>query len=243
MSAFATTEGTLLGGRVHHAQPCHGHRTGLEPVLLAAAIPARPGQQVLEGGTGAGSALLCLATRIPRIVGLGLERDQAMAGLARTNIATNGFAHLEILTCDLTAWQPDRRFDHAFANPPWHAPSGTASPDPLRDAARRATPALITTWATALARALRPRGTLTLILGTDHLATGLAALAAAGCGSPTLFPLWPKPNRPARLVLIQGKRGARGPARLLPGLTLHAPNGTFTAEAEAILRDGAALDL
>ncbi len=243
MSAFATTEGTLLGGRVHHAQPRDGHRTGLEPVLLAASIPARPGQLVLEGGTGAGGALLCLAARIPGIAGLGLERDPAMADLARANIAANRFAQLDIETCDLTAWQPSRRFDHAFANPPWHAPSGTASPDSMRDAARRATPALIASWATALARALRPRGTLTLVLGADHLATGLAALAAAGCGNPIVFPLWPKPGRPARLVLLQAKRGARGPARLLAGITLHTPHGPFTAEADAILRDGAELNL
>ncbi len=243
MSDQATTEGTLLGGRVHHAQPRHGHRTSLEPVLLAASIPARPGQRVLEGGTGAGAALLCLAARVPAITGLGLERDPTMADLARANVAANGFAQLRIETCDLTAWQPGERFDHVFANPPWHAPSGTASPDPMREAARRATPNLIASWAAALAGALRPRGTLTLILGADHVATGLAALAAAGCGSPTVFPLWPKPGRPARLVLLQARRGGRGPARLLPGMALHTPAGPFTAEAEAILRDAAALNL
>ena len=58
-----TTEGTLLGGRVRYAQPARGYRTGIEPVLLAAAVPAVPGQAVLEAGTGAGAALLCLAAR------------------------------------------------------------------------------------------------------------------------------------------------------------------------------------
>lgn len=237
------TDGTLLGGRVRHAQPRQGHRTGLEPVLLAAAIPARPGQRVLEAGTGSGAALLCLAARIPGLAGLGLERDPDMAELARANIAANRLAGLCIETADIGAWAADAPFDHALANPPWHAQAATPSPDARRDAARRATESLIETWARSLARALRPRGTLTLILGADHLATGLAALAASGCGSPKLHPFWPKPGRPARLVLLQAIRGGRGPACLLPGLTLHQPDGRFTREADAILRDGAALAL
>ena len=34
----------------------------------------------------------------------------------------------------------------------------------------------------------------------------------------------------------------RSPCRLLPGLVLHAPDGSYTDEAQAVLRDGAALD-
>jgi tRNA1(Val) A37 N6-methylase TrmN6 len=56
-----------------------------------------------------------------------------------------------------------------------------------------------------------------------------------------ILPFWPKPGRPARLVVLQAVRGGRGPARLLPGLVLHRADGGFTAEAEAVLRDGAAL--
>ena len=238
---LATSAGTLLGGRVRHAQPCQGHRSGLEPVLLAAAIPARAGARVLEGGTGAGSALLCLAARVAGITGVGIERDAAMADLARRNLAENDCVGLAIETADLTSWRGVGGFDHAFANPPWHTEAATASPDVRRDAARRASPALLEAWARALAAALRHRGTLTLILGADHLAGGLAAVAAAGCGSPTILPLWAKAGRPARLVLLQAIRGGRGPSRVMPGLVLHEANGGFTAAAEAILRDGQAL--
>lgn len=238
-----TTEGTLLGGRVRHVQPRDGHRTALEPVLLAAAIPARPGQRVLEGGTGVGSALLCLAARVAGVGGLGLERDPGLAEIARHNFAANGFAALAIATVDLTGWAAEARYDHAFANPPWHDPAATASANQQRDAARRAMPGLFEAWARPLARALQPRGTLTFILGADHLAGGVAALTASGCGSLTIFPLWPKAGRPARLVLIQAIRGGRGPTRLLAGLILHQASGGFTPEADAILRDGAAVTL
>lgn len=237
-----TTDGTLLGGRVRHAQPVAGHRTGLEPVLLAASVPARPGERVLEGGTGSGAALLCLAARVPGLRGVGVERDPDMAALARANAAANGFADLAILAGDLTELRLEGVFDHALANPPWHG-TGTASPEMLREAAKRGSPGLIAIWARHLAAPLRHRGTLSLVAAAAALPACLAGLGEAGCGSPAVLPLWPRCGEPAGLVLLQGIKGGRGPCRVLPGLVLHAHGGGFTAEAEAVLRGGGALAL
>jgi tRNA1Val (adenine37-N6)-methyltransferase len=237
------TEGTLLGGRVRHLQPREGHRTGIEPVLLAAAVPARAGARVIEGGTGSGAALLCLAARVPGIVGVGVERDPAMAAIARANIAANGFTALTVAEGDLADLSFGTGFDHAFANPPWHDPAGTPSPDAGQEAARRGAPGLLALWAARLAATLRPRGTLTFVLAAAALPEALAALAAAGCGSPAVLPLWPRAGRAAKLVLIQAVRGGRGGASLLPGLVLHAEGTGYTPEADAVLRAGAALDL
>src|SRR5271157_4597269 len=149
------TQGHLLGGLVRYAQPRRGFRSGIEPVLLAAAVPARPGERVLEAGSGAGAALLCLAARVPGISGLGVERDPALVAVAARNAAANGWAELAFLAADIAAAPDLGRFDHAFANPPYHAGGGTASPDTARDSARRATPELFATWAVAMGRWLR----------------------------------------------------------------------------------------
>jgi len=245
VSASAESLGTLLGGRVIYAQQRAGYRTGIEPVLLAAAIPARPGERVLEAGTGAGAGLLCLAARLPEISATGIERDPDLARLAGRNIAANHWAaRLTVEARDITAAATGGpAFDHACANPPWHDRRATPSPNPLRRAAKRAAPGLLDAWAAALAAALRPRGSLTLILPAGALAAGLAALERAGCGAARLLPLWPKPGRAARLILLQARRAATGPCQILPGLTLHTPGGGYTEAAEAILRHGAALDL
>ena len=232
---------TLLGGRVRHDQLADGHRTGIEPVLLAASIPARPGDRVLEGGTGSGAGLLCLAARVGGISGVGIERDKALAALARANIAANGFAPLTVLEADLAEARPDGLFDHAFANPPWHAAAGTPSPDARQEAARRGADGLFALWASRLAARLRHRGTLTIAIAAATLPAGLTALAACGCGSPAVLPLWPRAGRPARLLLLRGIKGGRGPCVLLPGLVLHLPQGGYTPQAEAILRHAAPL--
>jgi tRNA1(Val) A37 N6-methylase TrmN6 len=232
----------LLGGRVRHEQPGDGHRSGIEPVLLAASVPARAGEVVLEGGTGSGAALLCLAARVPGVGGLGLEIDPARAARAAANFAANGFDLLRAEAADLTAWRTDALFDHAMANPPWHPP-GTPSPDPARERARRGGGETLADWAASLGRRLRHHGTLTLIVSAAAAPAALAALTAAGCGDLALLPLWPHAGEAARLALVRGRRGGRGPARLPPGLVLHQADGRFTAAAEAILRGGAALPL
>jgi tRNA1Val (adenine37-N6)-methyltransferase len=237
-----TTRGTLLGGRVRHDQPASGHRTGIEPVLLAAAVPACAGERVLEGGTGVGTALLCLAARMPGIAGVGIERDAALVGVARANAAENRFDALSFVAGDLCEAIAAAPFDHAMANPPWHPAGGTASSDAGRETAKRGEAGLIDAWTRALAAPLRDRATLTIVIAAARLADCLAALTAARCGSPSVFPLWRKEGKPAKLVLVRGVKGGRGPCRLLQGLVLHRSDGRYTEAAEAVLRDAAALE-
>ena len=244
------THGHLLNGRVRYAQPAKGFRSGIEPVLLAASIPARAGQRVLEGGTGAGAGLLCLLTRLPGVEGVGIELDPDQAALARANAM---MLHRDpglppsagpiILTGGVETVVPDGQFDHAFANPPYHAASGTPSPHQARAGAKRGGPALLALWAKALGRPLRPRGTLSFIVPASCLESCIQAMGEAGCPADALLPLWPKSGMAAKLVVVRGIRQGRGPLRLLPGLVLHEPDGRFTPAADAILRDAAALCL
>lgn len=236
-----TTQDHLLGGRVSYTQPAKGFRSGIEPILLAAAIPARPGERVLEGGSGAGAALLGLAARLPGVQGLGVERDPALVALAEHNALANAATELAFVAADVTAPTDRGIFDHAMANPPYHPPDGTASPQPERVQAKRGGQGLLAAWARALAAPLRHRGTLTFILPAGSLPECLAALAEADCAATAVLPLWPKPGRPAKLVLVRGIKGSQAKLRLLPGLALHEADGGYTAEAEAILRNGSAL--
>jgi tRNA1Val (adenine37-N6)-methyltransferase len=238
-----TTQGHLLAGRVLYTQPAHGFRSGIEPVLLAASVPAQPGDRVLESGTGAGAALLCLAARVPGVQAVGVEIDHSLAALAAANANANGFTKIEIIAGAIEDVLPSRQFDHAMANPPYHAPGGTSSPIAERETAKRVSGDLIQTWIDRMSRSLRHRGSLTLILPAGMVPPYLSAMAEYGCPSTALFPLWPKSGRPAKLVLLRGLKNARMPMRVMPGLVLHQPDGSFTDTAQAILNGNAALML
>lgn len=232
------SHGSLLGGKVRYSQPASGYRTGIEPVLLAASLPAQPGERVVEAGTGAGAGLLALWARLGSLEGLGLEKDPVSAGLARDNLAANGVTFCRIATADVTTWRTQAPFDHAFANPPWHDSAGTPSPMASRRQAKFGADGLLAAWAASLAHSLRRRGTLSFILPASSLAAGISALAGAGCPEISVLPLWPRAGLPARLVILCGVKLGRGPGRLLSGLTLHGPGNTYTEHAERVLRHG-----
>ena len=245
--SMLTTDGHLLAGRVRYSQPKEGFRSALEPVLLAAAVLARPGETVLEGGTGAGAALLCLAARVPGLRGIGVELDSGLAALAHANAAANRQEGLSIVMGDVTTLclsdVAPGGFHHAFANPPYHAPGGTPSPIADRERAKRGSAAMLVAWAKALGGQVRRRGTLTFIVPAFTLESCLAAMTAAGCAPAAVLPLWPRSGRSAKLILVQGIKDSRSPLRLLAGLTLHQDDGGFTQEAEAVLRSGAVLPM
>ena len=76
------THDGFLGGRLHLWQPRRGYRAGVDPVLLAASVPAQAGQSVLDLGCGAGAAMLCLGVRVPGLDLNGLEVQPDYAALA-----------------------------------------------------------------------------------------------------------------------------------------------------------------
>jgi tRNA1(Val) A37 N6-methylase TrmN6 len=246
-AAADLTDDRFLGGRLSLLQPRRGYRAATDPVFLAAAVDARPGQSVLDLGCGAGAASLCLAARVPGLRIAGLERQPDYAALARENGRRNGLA-LDVVEGDL-ARMPEalrRAFDHVIANPPYLArASGTAAGDAGREAAQREeTP--LPVWIDAASRRLSDGGWLTLIHEAARLPELLAALDHR-LGSAAVLPLAPRAGRPASRVLLQARKGGRGPFRLLPPLVLHegdAHDGdrdSFTAEVQAILRGGVAL--
>lgn len=246
MDEGALTRDVFLDGRLHLWQPRAGYRAATDPLFLAAAVPARAGQSVLELGCGAGLALLALGWRVPGLELRGVERQEAYAALARRNLAENGIV-ADVETADLTDLPGALRrgFDHVICNPPYYPPSATAATDPGRDAAlREDTP--LADWVAVALRRLLPGGYLTLI----HLAERLPAILTAldgPAGAIAVLPLTARAGRPAGRVLVQARKGARGPFRLLAPLVLHdgpahARDGDdFSAAARAVLRDGQAL--
>lgn len=241
-----TTRDAFLGGRLQILQPRDGYRAATDPVFLAAACPARPGDSVLELGCGVGTAALCLAARVEGLSLTGVERQEAYADLARQNAKAAGTA-LEVVAADLGTLPPalrQRTFDHVLANPPYFAAGdGTEAQDPGREAANRAETPLADWIAVARAR-LKPQGWLTLIHLAERLPDCLSLLGD-GFGAVTVLPIQPRPGRAANRILIRARKGAKTPFRLLPPFLVHesaahpGDQPDFTATAEMVLRHAA----
>ena len=236
----AETQNALMGGRVRLIQPVRGYRAGMDAALLAAAVPAAPGERVIEAGCGAGAVLMQIAARRPGVMLAGLERDAARAGLTRRNAALNGVsdrvaAHEGDVAAGFRALGLPP-FDWAVSNPPFFDDAeAPRAPAPDKRGAWMADDGL-SAWTTFLLKAVREGGRIVMIHRADRLADILAA-PARGAGSFAVRPVHAHADEPAKRVLVSAVKTGKAPLRLLPPLVLHDRSGAkHPAEAEAILR-------
>lgn len=239
------SDDSLLDGRVRFRQPLDGYRAAIDPVFLAAAVPAKDGQSVLDVGSGAGAASLCLAARVPGVRLFGLEAQPSLVALARENISMNGMSgRVEAMIGNLQTPPPrlaPGSFHHVMTNPPYQAmDEGRASPNPGKAMANQEGEVDLAAWMRFAVNMLQPKGTLVVVYRADRLDDLLAALNRR-VGEIVILPLWPKAGRPAKRVLLRARKGVSSPLTLLPGMVLHEDDGRYTASADAVLRHGAAL--
>ncbi|MDP5086872.1 MAG: methyltransferase [Yoonia sp.] len=240
----------FLGGKIRMWQPRKGYRAGVDPVLLAASVPAKRGQSVLELGCGVGVASLCLAARVPDLAMTGVEVQADYAALAQRNGAENNLP-FAVMTADLRALPASlrqMRFDHVIMNPPYFDRStGTPATDQGRDTALGGdTP--LRDWLDVGARRVGPRGYLTLIQRMERLPEVLAALEGR-LGAFIVRPIAGRADKAPELFLLQARQEGRTAFRMAPTLIMHegavhlADQDSYTPAVSDVLRNGAELPI
>jgi tRNA1(Val) A37 N6-methylase TrmN6 len=253
--AARVTSDALLGGRIALRQPADGYRVAIDPVLLAAAVPAAAGEHVLDVGCGVGAAALCLATRVPGLHVTGIELDRTYAQLAHENVALNRLEdRVDILLGDLERPPPrlaPRSFDHVFANPPYFAEEAhRASPNPGKAQANTERTPGLDGWLTFCFTMVRPGGSITVIHKPDRLGEILGFLDHARAGDAVVYPFWShnpfigaRIKKNANRVIVRAVADRGGPLRLAGGMVLHEADGQYTHAADCVLRRGQGLEL
>jgi tRNA1(Val) A37 N6-methylase TrmN6 len=243
------SEDAFLGGKLNILQPEKGYRAGIDAVFLAASIPAIAGETIFEAGIGAGVASLCLLARMPQLHVTGIEVATRYAVLCEQNAKRNNFSeNVHVITADvkdamrreLSHMPQHNSFAHAFANPPYFDEGKvTASPSILKATAHAFGPDDLDLWIKVLHAMVMLRGTVTIIHRAETLGKLLNAMEGK-FGDLRVAPLYARVGSAASRVIVQGVKGSRAPMQLLPGLILHEDDNSFTPDAEAVLRDGAA---
>lgn len=250
LDATDLTHDDFLGGRLRIWQPRKGYRAGVDPVLLAAATPATPGQKILELGCGVGVASLCLGWRVSGLTMTGVEVQADYAELARRNATENcaDFTVVHADLCQLPSGLRQQRFDHVIMNPPYFdRRAGSASDDAGRDIALGgATP--LANWIEVAAKRIGPRGYLTLIQRTERLPEVLASVSKR-LGAIIVRPIAGRASKPPEHFLLQARQEGKTPFRLASPLIMHAGEShddgqnSYRPDVAAVLRNGAKLPI
>ncbi len=248
------SEDLFLGGKVRLLQPVDGYRAATDPVLLAASIPARAGQCILDVGCGVGAASFCLAARVAGVHLCGIDIQDTLVDIAQKNRVLNDMEDRARFVCaDLLSRPMDpvpNSFDHVMANPPFYeAGSGHRPPNEIKARAHMevAEGASLQNWVDYMLRMTKPKGTVTFINRVERLEETLAAFKGR-LGELILFPIWSmSPTgtqaRGAKRFILQGRKGIKTPLTFANGLVVHEDDGSYSKKAKAILQEGDGLVL
>ncbi len=232
----------MLDRRIALTQPEDGYRAAIDPLILAAACPAQPDDTVLDAGCGVGTAALCVMERTGSTA-VGIEIQPHMAELARTNADANDVGRrLTIFEGCIMAPPAElkqRRFNHVICNPPYLREGyGTGEPSIANHEGKAKLP----DWVEFACRRVSDNGSVIFVHRADRLDELLAEFQPR-LGALVVFPLWRRLGEDANRVIVGGIKGRKTALRLAAGLVLHRNDGTYTEEADAILRGRAAIDL
>ena len=210
------------------AQPAQGFRFAVDSLLLAAwaAQGLRSGGRILDLGCGSGVIGLGLLLLDETATLLGLDSDPDMLACARENLRRLGLEErAEVVAADVRqagTMLPAAGFGLVVCNPPWRTPASGQPAQPQRQAARfHEGGSSLADFLTLAAHALPVRGRCCLVHRADALAEVIAVCRAAGLEPKRLRCVHPRPDRPAKLLLLEARKHAGQELAIEPPLFLY----------------------
>ncbi|MEE9419458.1 MAG: methyltransferase domain-containing protein [Desulfatiglandaceae bacterium] len=197
-----------------------GYRFSIDAILLSEFVTVRPGDVVVDLGTGCGIILLVLLLTKPVGHVFGLEIQKELAAQAKRNTSLNGFeTKMEVIIGDIRNPPMARKWaDVVLCNPPYRqVKSGRINPDPRRAVARHELLASIDDVLMAATGLLRRNGRLALIYPSVRLTDILVRMRRFGLEPKRLRINYPTLKSRAELALIEASLGGR------PGLEIGPP--------------------
>ena len=237
------TNDYLLNHKVKIFQPVNGYRASTDAVILSA-LPEkiRPQDRILDVGSGTGAISLCLAHRLQQydVQIHGFELQSELVELDNLSAQANNFSHfLQYHNVDIRSNKlPEKAnsFQHVITNPPY-SEADMKSPNPSKSLAHNFAAFNLNNWLQFCLKMLAPFGYLYMINRAEALPQILSSLYGKA-GEINIIPLYSKEQQNAKRVLISARKNSKTPAIIKSTFIIHQNDGTYTWQAEQILRHG-----
>jgi tRNA1Val (adenine37-N6)-methyltransferase len=231
---------TLFDGKIKNLQSRSGYRFSLDAVLLAYFVDPRPGNKVMDLGTGNGVIPLILAHLHPAISIAGVELQYQMASRAASTIRLNRLERrIDILQGDVRAIEkiaPPESFNVVVCNPPFRQPtSGRLSVDGERRIARHEMKGGLNDFIYAGAFLLGAGGRMAMIYPAVRCVDLLAAMRRARIEPKRLRMVHSFAEAEAGMVLVEGTKDGRPGLKVLAPLIVYRGAKEYTGEIAMML--------
>jgi len=211
----------FLDGRLKVIQSRDGYRFSIDAIFLSEFATIRPGDQVVDLGTGCGIIPLILVLTQPVGHVVGLEIQEELVSQALRNMRVNGQDHrMAVVKGDIR--RPPlagASADVVICNPPYRKMrSGRINPDQRRAIARHEILASIDDILKTGSYLLKKKGRLALIYPAVRLADILVRLRQFHLEPKRIQLNYPDLHTGAKLALVEAIRGGRPGTDVLPPL-------------------------
>ena len=230
----------FLGDKVLLKQSKKGLRATSDSVLVAALVPVKNGESVLDVGAGNGVIGCCLNARVPCQI-TAIETQPDLCSLIQENADLNK-TKMEVIQQDIFSKYDllkGKLFHHVVTNPPFYEISKNTRQNPEQRKAYVQNFDL-KKWMEYCLKHLRAKGTFNLIHRPEMLGQILPVLEKK-LGNIEIFPIISKEGEPAKRILIRGILNKKGCSTLHSPLIMHTKENKRTELAEKILRFGGAI--
>lgn len=231
------TKDTFYNGDLAVWQQRSGYRFSIDAVLLAGHIRLKPGDRVVDLGTGCGIIPLMLGYCYPDVFLWGVEIQEELAHLARRNISLNRMENqIRILQCDLKSLSRDMVesfVDVVVCNPPYRRiDSGKLNPNPQKAVARHEIKATLTDIITTAVRILKVSGRFVMIYPAIRTADLIFHMRAGGLEPKWIRMVHSYKNDQAKMVIAKGVKGGGPEMEIAPPLYIYEDDGNYTDEVQ-----------
>jgi tRNA1Val (adenine37-N6)-methyltransferase len=231
--ASELTHDSFLNGKLKIRQSKSGYRFSIDAILLADHAFLKPGDRVVDIGTGCGIISLILAYRHPDIQIFGIEIQKELADIAMMNIMENHMQHLiRIFNFDAKKITPTLTsgcVDMVICNPPHRETgSGRINANNQLAVARHEIAMTVSDLIQAAERVLCRGGRFLAIYPVRRMIDVLNCMHTLNVEPKKLCMIHSKSDVNAIRCLIEGAKGGKPGVTVLPPLIIYNKNGTYT---------------
>jgi tRNA1Val (adenine37-N6)-methyltransferase len=196
----------LLGGRLQLIQSREGYRFSVDALFLAEFVTVKPGEFLVDLGTGCGVIPLILLLTTPLKQALGIEIQQNLACQASRNACLNGLSRqMKILQADIRhpPLSPGTA-DIVICNPPYRkADSGRINPNASRAVARHEILVSLEDLLTTARYLMRTKGKFAIVFPTERLTDLLSQSRRFRLEPKRVQVVYPDIHSSSKLVLVE----------------------------------------